>query len=67
MQLDGLSGTDVELIVMGVLCLVFAGSWAIEPYVNLVAVSIFVFLATVCFVAAWWDVRRRATWSAPWE
>lgn len=54
------TGRDVELVVVGVLCLV-AAAWsglAIRP-LQLVPVVIFLGLAAVSFGLAYWDVRSR--------
>lgn len=67
MQPDRLSGKDVELLVVGLVCLGLAGSSLFAPGPNLVAFAIFAFLGLVSFGLAWWDVRRRDDVTAPWE
>lgn len=58
---DLIDGRDVELIAVGILCLVGAGAWIVLPIgpIDWRPVVIFVMMGGVSFGLAWWDVRTR--------
>lgn len=59
---DSITGRDVELVVVGVLCVFAAGVWGVRPDGSLdpSPLVVFALLATVSFLLALWDVRTRS-------
>ena len=64
---DPISGRDVELIAIGIICLVAAGTWVVLPGspIDPRPPAIFVVLGVVSFGLAWWDIRSRGELSIP--
>ena len=55
------TGRDIKLIAVGLLCLLAGGAWATEfdGWSSVVPLTIFATLAVASFCVAWWDIRSR--------
>lgn len=53
------TGRDVELLAVGVLCVAAAGGLLLEGSFGPVPPLVFLALAATSFGLAWWDVRLR--------
>ena len=62
MEPERITGKDVELLGIGLLCLMLSGSTVLYSWWSpkLVAAAMFGFLGVVSFGLVWWDVRMRA-------
>lgn len=58
---DVVTGRDIKLVAVGILCLLAGGAWAtaFDGWRNVVPMSTFGLLAVLSFWVAWWDVRSR--------
>lgn len=63
MEPDRITGKDVELLGVGLLCVILSGSTVLYSMWSpkLVAAALFGFLAVVSFALVWVDIRMRAT------
>lgn len=58
---DVVTGRDIKLIAVGMLCLLAGGAWAttFDGWENVLPLGIFGLLAVLSFWVAWWDIRSR--------